>query len=156
MKKSNIVKGIAFLSVITMIGGGIIAAQAASDNANTSATNVFNGRGNGKNIENRARLTDEQIADRQAQMDIVRTALDNNDYSAWVTAVTAINANSPLLEKITTANFSSFAKAHQLREEANLILQDLGLENEGLGMGRQGRGNMGGFGRGACQMGTLE
>lgn len=148
MKKSNLVKSIAALSLITMIGGGIIAAQAASNNANTSTNNLFNGRGNGKNIENRVKLTDEQIADRQTKMDAVRTALTNNDYSAWVAAVTALNANSPLLEKITLSNFTSFVKAHELREEANTIMKELGIENEGIGMGMggQGKGNRGGMG----------
>src|SRR3989339_1708558 len=104
MKKSNIAKSIAALSVITMIGGGIVAAQASNENGN----NLFGGRGKGKNIEKRTELTAEQIADRQAKMDAVRTALDNKDYNAWVAAVTAMDANSPQLKTITADNFSEY------------------------------------------------
>ncbi|MFA5154937.1 MAG: hypothetical protein WC453_00735 [Patescibacteria group bacterium] len=97
-------------------------------------------------------------ADRQAKLTAVRTALKNNDYNAWVTAETALNSDSPLLQKITAANFSQYAQAYQLSDQAHSIMLSLGLTNnieskfmgefmDGAGFGPGLRGHQG-IGRG--------
>ena len=68
-------------------------------------------------------------ADRQA----VEEALTKGDYQAWQEAA----SNSPLTEKITEDNFVRFVQAHQLREQARQIEEDLGITDIG---GRGGRG----------------
>lgn len=112
MKKVNIIKSVAVLSMLTMVGGGVIVAQAATNNSN----GFFGGRGMGKIMEKRADLTTEQKADMQAKMEAVRTALKNNDYNAWVVAVKAIDANSPQLREVTATNFAEYVAKHAERE----------------------------------------
>ncbi len=58
----------------------------------------------------------------------IQTALDNNDYSAWLEAV----GDSPITEKINADNFATFVQAHQLmkagdHEGAKAIMDQLGL-----------------------------
>lgn len=194
MKKSNIIKGVAALSVLSLVGGGIMVAQAASNNSN----GLFGGRGIGKHLGKQADLSSEQKAEMQTKMEAVRAAvvnsdysawvtamkaidenspalkqvsadnfseyvakqqemetkmtqrnaqreaiekaLDNGDYSAWVTAVKAENENCPLLTKINASNFSTYVQAHNLRQQANEILKNLGIEDE-KGFGEMGRGH---------------
>lgn len=112
MKKANIIKSVAVLSMLTMVGGGVIAAQAAANNSN----GLFGGRGKGKVMEKRADLTAEQKAEMNTKMEAVRTALKNNDYNAWVAAVKAIDANSPQLKEVTATNFADFVAKHAERE----------------------------------------
>jgi hypothetical protein len=79
-----------------------------------------------------------EMADRKAKTDAIKTAIDNGDYDAWVTAVTAIDANSQLLSKINSENFSTYAGAEKQIEEANATLTSLGVggpEMGGMGMG---------------------
>lgn len=112
MKKANIIKSVAVLSMLTMVGGGVIVAQAAANNSN----GLFGGRGMGKIMEKRADLTTEQKADIQVKMEAIRTALKNNDFNAWVVAVKAIDANSPQLREVTATNFADFVAKHVERE----------------------------------------
>lgn len=92
-------------------------------------------------------------ADRQAKADAVKAALDAGDYNAWVTAVKTLDEDSSLLEKITADNFSRYAEAHDLRQQANTIMTELGLDGPGQGgdscpgMGG-GHGRPGGMGMG--------
>lgn len=55
----------------------------------------------------------------------VQTALDAGDYSAWFKAV---GEDSPISEKINEDNFSQLVKAHELRQEARSIMEELGIE----------------------------
>ena len=95
----------------------------------------------------------------QTKIETVRTALNNGNYTSWVAAEKAVNENSPVLEKITAANFSKYVEAHNLREQANTIMKDLGLDQgremgmgNGLGMGRGDDGAGAGMGRGHGRM----
>ena len=86
----------------------------------------------------------------------IQTAIENNDYSAWKTAV----GDNPISEKITADNFAKLAEAHKLMqegkyEEARALREELGLGGQGRVMGKAmmegGRHGMGmgqGFGRG--------
>ena len=87
------------------------------------------------------------MAAQQVKMTAVKTALDNSDYNGWVTAETALNASSPLLTKINSGNFASYAQANKLQEQAATIMKTLGLNGMGMGqgMGHGGRGFMGGI-----------
>jgi len=88
-------------------------------------------------------------------MAAARTAIENNDYNAWKTAV----GDNPISEKITADNFAKLAEAHKLMqegkyEEARALREELGLGGRGMmGEMKGGRRGMGmgmgqGFGRG--------
>ncbi len=77
-------------------------------------------------------------------------AVDNNDYSAFQTAV----AGSPMEDKVTPEIFAKMVEAHSLRNAGDLegareIMQGLGIgKGEGAGMGGERKGMMkGGFHR---------
>jgi len=55
----------------------------------------------------------------------VKTALDNNDYAAWLKAV---GEDSPMAEKINENNFPRLVEAHGLIEQGVKIMQELGIK----------------------------
>ena len=133
------------MSVLALLAGGVIAANAAS--ATTPAANSANARlHRGSEAKSFGQsLTDEQKAERESrQMEretkqtAVKTAMDNNDYQAWLTAV---GSDSVMAQKInSTENFAKLVQAHNLRMQADDIMTGLGFEGKpGL---RQGRGFM--------------
>lgn len=61
-------------------------------------------------------LTAEQEAALQAKLDAVKSALNAGDYNAWVTAEKALNDNSPILKKVTAANFSTYVAEYKAQE----------------------------------------
>lgn len=148
MKKDNLIKGAAVLGVLTLMAGGVVAADAATNNSAVKNLNKTENRGRGLGLNGQmAGLTAEQKTAKlaemeanrtahQAQMTEKRTAVDAaikaGDYNAWVLAV---GADSPQAQKITAANFAKFSEAHNLMEQARTIFTDLGLENQGRGMG---------------------
>ncbi len=154
MKLNNLTKGVVAFSVLSMLASGALMASAAND-ANPSIAGLKNGQACGRGQQgnmliNNTALTDAQKADlaaKKAEMDAkqvtVKAALAASDYNAWVTAVKAMNANCPLLTKITADNFPKYAEAMKLSLQSELILKDLGIEGQGMGMG-MGMG-MGGF-----------
>lgn len=98
---------------------------------------------------------------REAKIAAVNTALQNSDYNAWVTAVTALNVNPnpnekamerandnakfkvDITQKITAANFPKLVEAYNLEKQLQAKLTELGLTPEngkgvmmGLGMGK--------------------
>lgn len=88
----------------------------------------------------------------QTKMEAVKSALDNSNYTAWVAAEKAVDENSPVLEKITSDNFSKYVEAHQLRSQADSIMSNLGIEKgRGMGLGL-GMGDGFGGGRGHGRM----
>jgi len=127
MQKSNIMKGVAVLGAVAIIGGGVVAANAAT-NGFTRPMGRFGksssqSAGQDASQGQRTPLTAAQKAARQAQMAAVKTALDNGDYNAWVTAVTAVNPNSPQLKQVTSANFSAYVAKNKTREAAMAAMQ---------------------------------
>ncbi len=147
MKKSNIIKGVLFFSVLTLISGSIFMAQAASDG---SFQKKFN-HGQKMSAEQKATFEaqhTERQASREFRQEAVQKALDNNDYQAWVAAV---GSNNPMTEKITESNFTRFIEAHQLMKQAVGIMAELGIEKGGFGsnfhMGGQGMPGFPSFGR---------
>lgn len=93
-----------------------------------------------KNFQDR----ETKMADRQKKMDAIRSAVTAGDYNAWVTAVKAINEKNPDLSKINADNFSRYAEASKLRDQADSIFKELGVNGGGMMRG-EGRGVM--FGR---------
>ena len=134
--KKYLVFGIIALTILVSAAGLTTAAMASDTGAGTGkAFNKFFGQ---KGERSQA-LTDAQKVEMQAKLDAVKAALTAGDYNAWVTAVKALNANSPLLEKINSSNFSRYVEANKLQGQADSILKDLGIEGCGLGIG-MGRG----------------
>jgi len=58
----------------------------------------------------------------------VKTALDNNDYNAWLEAV---GKDSSMAGKINQDNFPKLVEAHKLQEQARRIMEELGLKGFG-------------------------
>ena len=163
-------KTVIALSALALIGGGIIASQAASDASFEAkngkfmrAENQIGSRGEARgfvNLSEEEKLELEaQRAGRQAEMqadfEIVEAAILANDYNAWKDA---IGENNPFAEKVTADNFSEFIEAHNLMNEAhNLmneareVLKGIGIK-DGLTMGfGRGQGNTKVMGRGHAQ-----
>lgn len=74
-----------------------------------------------------------EMTERKTKMEAVKTALASGNYDAWAAAVKAENENSPILEKITSENFSKYVEANNLRTQADNILKELGIQGEGRG-----------------------
>ncbi|PIT95075.1 hypothetical protein COT98_01235 [Candidatus Falkowbacteria bacterium CG10_big_fil_rev_8_21_14_0_10_39_9] len=133
MKMKNLTRGLIALSVISMLGAGVLAASAAT---NTDTTKL--GQGRGREMNRPAALTEAQKAEMDTKMATVKAAIAAGDYNTWVTAKKAINENCPELTKITTGNFSKYIEATNLRNQADSIMKDLGIdrpEMKGRGMG---------------------
>lgn len=144
MTKKNLLRATFALAACALIGGGVIAVQAASE----TSDNSFRMKRAG-NCLDASQL--EARAERQAQGQLHQTAaiaaLEAGDYSAWQEAV---GDNSPFKDKITAENFDRLVEAHNLRMEANLIMTELGVDqapgqgqhrgmNKGRGMQRMMR-----------------
>lgn len=83
---------------------------------------------NGKLTQAEADSRLRDMAAHDSKHQAIETALENNDYAAWVTAA----ANTPIAGKITETNFAQFAKAHALMEQgdrdgARAIMNQLGI-----------------------------
>ncbi|NCT55114.1 hypothetical protein GW758_04145 [Candidatus Falkowbacteria bacterium] len=146
MKNKKLMNTVIALSALALIGGGIIASQAASDNM-FEASNGKAMRGEARGFENLSEeervVMEAQRESRQAEMqadfEAVEVALAANDYNAWKDA---IGENNPFAEKVTADNFTKFVEAHNLMDDAREILKSIGIE-EGPAMGlgtRQGNG----------------
>lgn len=138
MNKKKVFLGLGALSLALLTAGGVSAAS------NATATTTNNNRPAMADRE-RPELTDEQKAEMEAKrsemetkMTAVRAAVTAGDYNAWVKAQQAIDKDCPLLTKITADNFSRYAEAQKLREQAMAIDKELGLEE--MGRGGHGRG----------------
>ena len=141
MNKKKALFGLGTLSLALLAAGTVSAAA----NTATNTTETTNTKGNRPALagKNRPELTDEQKSEMEAKrsemetkMTAVRAAVTAGDYNAWVKAQQAIDEDCPLLTKITADNFSRYAEAQKLREQAMAIDKELGLEE----MGRGGHG----------------
>jgi hypothetical protein len=109
MKKTYLISGIVALTILATSAGVISTVMAAGS---TSTTGFF-GKFMGKQHQV---LTDAQKAEMKTKTDAVSAALAAGDYNTWVAAEKAINANSPLLTKVTAANFSAYVQKYKDRE----------------------------------------
>ncbi|MDD4900834.1 MAG: hypothetical protein PHS62_01820 [Patescibacteria group bacterium] len=81
-----------------------------------------------------------KMAEQQTKAAAVKTALKNGDYNAWVAAVKALDASAPILDKVNANNFSRYVQANNLRQQADTILQELGV-NGPAAIGGRGPGH---------------
>jgi len=96
------------------------------------------------------------------QRDAIDKAITDNDYEAWVKLMENAPNKAEMLNVITKDNFSTFAKAHLLKqeaktkmEEADEILTGLGVIN-GFGKGERAEGLIGGFPGGHMGRGMMD
>ena len=81
------------------------------------------------------RMTQERfgrMVEKHALMEPVREAIENNDYDAWVVAVSELPNSEELLELITEENFDTLVELHETMQKARGLSQELGIK--GLGM----------------------
>jgi len=88
-------------------------------------------RNNGRHGGPKSGMTDEM----KAVHEQINAAIQNNDYETWKSLVAGMPNAAKMSEKITADNFSKFAEAHQLMneahakmEEARIIMNELGME----------------------------
>lgn len=140
MKKHYIIGGLSVLTILATAAGSIGMVQAAS-NTNTGLGRFSQGMMCGKDKELKQNLTEAQITELNTKMKAIQTALDAGNYTDWVTAVTALNAQSPLLKKINSTNFSKYVEANNLHKQIQVIYKDLGIERgKGFGSGNMQNG----------------
>lgn len=164
MKKSNIiVTGTAALVAIAAITG--VAFSALAQRTTTSVNSTTANNAPGGRMGQWQNLTDEQKAEREAQMEAhrqemetVRTAIKtamSQGYQAWVTAVKKYNGETAqILDEVTADNFAKYVEAsgymeqaRTYQEKARTILNEIGVhDGMGKGMGMGGGRGMGGFG----------
>jgi len=96
-------------------------------------------------------MFEEKRAERKAKMEVVKTALDNNDYQAWLEAV----SGTPMAEEVTEDEFPRLIEAHNLAQEGKALLEqsreireEIGLKpfkkgKKGFGQRMMGHGGMG-------------
>lgn len=152
MKKNILFTG-AILSIVAAVV--ILGVMDSSEAANLTTAN--NSANTVNLAERKTPPTQADIEAHRAAMEQTKTAVQAaiaaNDYDAWIKAV---GTNHPWAEKITKDNFAKFVEAYNLRQQADEIMTELGLENGpgenrgfGMGMGRgEGRGQGHGLGNG--------
>lgn len=152
MQNKKLLNTVMALSALALIGGGLIAVQAAENNTFGRKALKENGEGLGfQNLSetDKTKLEAERESHR-AEMEANRAAsqaaIASGSYTAWKEAV---GENSPFAEKVTAENFSKFVEAHKLMDQSREILKSIGIE-EGVDMG-MGMGKALGHGRGMGQ-----
>lgn len=137
MTKNNLVKGLMALSVLALVSGTALSAQAATTDTSTStralrfkhSQTVQSGLASRTKTDRTQKkvLTAEETQKRTemlAKRTAINTALTNSDYQAWLTAV---GSTSDMAKKITADNFPKLAQAYNLRLQSETIMKDLGL-----------------------------
>jgi hypothetical protein len=86
---------------------------------------------------------EERRAEAEQRREAVISALEAGDYDAWLEEV---GESHPMAEKINEDNFSRLVEAHEIRQEARSIMEELGIERGfgvGRGAGHPGKGSFG-------------
>lgn len=136
-KQQFLIKGSAALVALVAVAG--------------IATTSFAGNGFGEDVERPSprmmgNISEEEREVRLGEMEEgrgqaserrekVKAALEAEDYEAWVNAIEEDNS---LVENITEENFPRFVEAHELRQEAGEIMEELGVEIKRRGLPREG------------------
>lgn len=124
---------------------GLVVAGVVALTGVTLASAAFPERGgDGEGVSPEQRQ--EHRAEVQDIKEAVRTAVENNDYQAWVDAHGDGERGAEMLELINESNFSQFVEMHNLmqaddKEGAKAIAESLGLPDKGEF--KKGPGNMG-------------
>jgi hypothetical protein len=152
LKLLNKLKQMPMNKRIVLTGLIMVIVLATGSTALAASNNTINQgfkRMNRQSIE----LTEEQKAELEtkraamiSQQAIIEKALAAGDYNAWFSAQQAVSQDCPMLTKVTKDNFSRYVESWRLRQQAQLIDQELGL-NRGQA-GRRGAGLGAGQARG--------
>lgn len=136
--------GLTAVAVAALIIGLNQFSNAAQTNTVTDTTvqsgSMVRGRGEGRMMKGHGQnqMTDEERTafqkEQEAKRQAVEAAVNANDYEAWVKAA---GDDCPMSDKINKDNFSKFAEAHRLRQSADKIMEELGIEKMGRGFGGQ-------------------
>lgn len=144
IKKSQLAVGLMALTIISAVGISSATLAAGTDTSNVNATSTTSHFRVGKA---HIQPTAAQLADmavKKTEMTTKKTAIEAaltaNDYNAWVLAE---GPNAPILKTINATNFSRYVEAHNLRQQSDTIMTELGLtkgegRGEGMGMGMGG------------------
>lgn len=122
---------IAFAAVVGLTQTSFASSMNKKGRSASSTSEVRTNKFNFNN--NQSRELNE--ADRVKKQTAVQAAIAANDYNAWVIAV---GENSPLLSKINKDNFYKLVSAHNLRQQADALMKELGVDQgfgRGMGMG---------------------
>ena len=157
MKNKKIIIPAMLLALTAASISPFISAQAATTNTNSTGTSTIQKMKNfiGHN-KTKTAPTAAQTAAKAAmtvKVTAVKTALQNNDYNAWVTAMAALNVPNPnvkaktevnetakvkpasLTSKINATNFPQLVEAYNLEVQLQAKLTALGInQNNGAGM----------------------
>lgn len=97
-------------------------------------------------------MFDEMVA-RQVAHEKVEQAIEDGDYNVWLSAVQETPYGENIADIISEDEFELYTQMHDLRDEANDIATELGIDQvmprEGRGRGMKGNGQ--GMGRGMNQ-----
>lgn len=146
MKNNLVISSAAALVALVAVTGLAISTFAAEPTSTDTNSTVTQKGFFGRNLtdEQRADLQSERDvrrAQRQAEMEAVRAAIEAGDYNAWKNAV---DTDAPILTKINESNFSRLVEMHNLKDQANDIREELGIERGDMrGDGFEGCGGMG-------------
>ena len=128
MKKSHLTVGAAAITAIIAVSGFAFSSFAADD-AEVEKSGFFNQHKAMYMTDEQKLEWQEKMKERKAEMtakhEAVKAALEASDYEAWLEAV---GEDCPILDKINQDNFFQLAEAHKLREEARVIMEELGIE----------------------------
>jgi len=136
MKNKKLISGIVALSAVALLGGGLLAANAATFSSAPTKIGQANGwfhhRDHGHvnlTADQKVAIENKREANQaamQARQTAVAAAITNNNYNAWVTAV---GSGNPLVQKITSANFPQYVQAYNLMQQSRQIMTSLGLDH---------------------------
>lgn len=124
MEKKKITIGVFALAAVALLSIGMVSAF---------------GFGNGFMSQN---LTEEEIAERNAQREEIRTAVENGDYFAWKSLME--ERIEQMRNKLTEENFNQITEKHQEMESlrANGEFQGKGVMKGNRAMMRSGECQM--------------
>lgn len=140
MKKSNVKSNIIIASgvalvVVTGIAGVAMSSLATdSDTENRKQKHFFERNLTDSELVEFNKKRGEWRAEREAKKEIIRSAIESGNYQNFAEAV---GQDAKILEKIDENNFSKLVEAHNLREQAKKIKEELGIK----------KGDCGGFDR---------
>lgn len=129
------------IMIITLAAGGT--ALAASNRSINQGLKKINRQPIELTTEQKAELETKRAA-MVNQKEAIEAALTAGDYQAWVSAQQAVDKDCPILTKITPDNFGRYLESWRLRQQAELIDQELGIDR---GQANH-RGGRFGFGQG--------